>query len=362
MANYTVELGEIISHGFKPALNQYPIFNEEYRLLLNDKIINHFWFREIGTDAPDKFNFYLKRKMAEIMPLYNKLYESELIQFEWWNTENILTKEQKAETALDRKSAVKSSASTTGENTASEVIQNFDENLSANTTGENEYIKGETLNVSETGTSTNDDTSTQTNNLNENIEGNTTTNNTNTTNTTSISNEIRSDLPQASVSDTLTINADGSASFSVNGYATTSTKNNEKSNSSATGNETVTNEQSKTNTGTVHNDRLEKINTTFESDTTHGGKNSENLSTNTNTETNRTITGSSESNNKSITSSGEKNVESNVNELSGTLNTITTGNRNKSIQELLIEYRNSIINIDMLIIDELEVLFMEVYN
>ena len=56
-------------------LDKYPIYNEEYRNVLNDKIINHFYFREIGFETAAQFAWYMKRTMNEIMPKYNRLYE-----------------------------------------------------------------------------------------------------------------------------------------------------------------------------------------------------------------------------------------------------------------------------------------------
>lgn len=59
-------------------LNKYPIFDESYRTGLNDKIIDHFFFREIGFETAAQFAFYLKRTMNEIMPKYNALYTAQL--------------------------------------------------------------------------------------------------------------------------------------------------------------------------------------------------------------------------------------------------------------------------------------------
>ena len=59
-------------------LDKYPIYNEEYRTKLNDKIINHFYFREIGFETAAQFAWYMKRTMNEIMPKYNRLYEAML--------------------------------------------------------------------------------------------------------------------------------------------------------------------------------------------------------------------------------------------------------------------------------------------
>ena len=66
----------------KLGLDEYPIFDEAHRQVLNDKIIDHYYFREIGLETAALFRFYLRRKMNEIMPYYNKLYLSELFEFD----------------------------------------------------------------------------------------------------------------------------------------------------------------------------------------------------------------------------------------------------------------------------------------
>lgn len=60
----------------KIGLSNYPIFDETYRTQLNNKIIDHFYFREIGMETVGNFAWFLRRKMNEIMPYYNQLYES----------------------------------------------------------------------------------------------------------------------------------------------------------------------------------------------------------------------------------------------------------------------------------------------
>lgn len=81
MAKYTVELGRLIESGFDLGLNKYPIFDENYRRPLNNKILRHYWFREIGFETAELFKRYLNQTLAEIMPYYNQLYKSELIEF-----------------------------------------------------------------------------------------------------------------------------------------------------------------------------------------------------------------------------------------------------------------------------------------
>lgn len=62
-------------------LGDYPIFDESHRKVLNNKIVKHFYFQEIGFETQGRFLFELNNKMNEIMPYYNKLYKSELIDF-----------------------------------------------------------------------------------------------------------------------------------------------------------------------------------------------------------------------------------------------------------------------------------------
>lgn len=59
----------------------YPIFNEDYRSVLETKILRHFYTREIGLETVGLWKLKLSTKLNEIMPYYNKLYESELLEF-----------------------------------------------------------------------------------------------------------------------------------------------------------------------------------------------------------------------------------------------------------------------------------------
>lgn len=80
-AAYTVELGSLVMNGFDLGLTSYPIFDEAYRQQLNNKIVEHYWFREIGQETPQLFKMFLNRTMNEIMPYYNELYKTTLMDF-----------------------------------------------------------------------------------------------------------------------------------------------------------------------------------------------------------------------------------------------------------------------------------------
>ena len=59
----------------------YPIFDPAYKPVLETKIITHFYTREICEETVGLWKLRLMAKMNEIMPYYNKLYKSELLEF-----------------------------------------------------------------------------------------------------------------------------------------------------------------------------------------------------------------------------------------------------------------------------------------
>lgn len=77
MAKYTTTIKTLIDNNFHFALDSYPIFDENYRTVLNQKILDHYYIHEIGFETAELFNFFLKTKMNEIMPLYNVLYQEQ---------------------------------------------------------------------------------------------------------------------------------------------------------------------------------------------------------------------------------------------------------------------------------------------
>ena len=60
----------------------YPIFDESYRGVLENKILRHYYTREIGFETVGLWKHYLNMRLNEIMPYYNKMYNSELIEFD----------------------------------------------------------------------------------------------------------------------------------------------------------------------------------------------------------------------------------------------------------------------------------------
>lgn len=95
MATFTTTVKTLIDNEFDFGLKEYPIWKEEYRgeqdgnrwvSGLNRKILDHFYYYEIGQETPDMFKFMLNRKMNEIMPYFNKLYATETLAFDPFET------------------------------------------------------------------------------------------------------------------------------------------------------------------------------------------------------------------------------------------------------------------------------------
>ena len=76
MSRYTVTIRQLLQNNFDLGLKDYPIYQEEHREVLNNKILNHYLMSEIGQETPELFKIYLNNTMNEIMPNYNILYKA----------------------------------------------------------------------------------------------------------------------------------------------------------------------------------------------------------------------------------------------------------------------------------------------
>ena len=56
----------------------YPIFDRDYKPVLETKILKHFYTREIGAETVGLWKLWLEAAMTEIMPYYNTLYHDGL--------------------------------------------------------------------------------------------------------------------------------------------------------------------------------------------------------------------------------------------------------------------------------------------
>lgn len=59
----------------------FPIFDETYRSVLCQKILRHYYTREIGFETVGLWKLKLETKLNEIMPYYNELYKTTTYDF-----------------------------------------------------------------------------------------------------------------------------------------------------------------------------------------------------------------------------------------------------------------------------------------
>lgn len=89
----------------------YPIFDENYRHVLNTKILKHYYINEIGLETYALWKLRLNTKMNEIMPYYNQLYKSELYTFNPLYDIDI-TRQHKVDKSEDSTSSTKATSTT----------------------------------------------------------------------------------------------------------------------------------------------------------------------------------------------------------------------------------------------------------
>ena len=60
----------------------YPFFDEEYKKVFETNFIRHFYMREIGYETEGLFKMMLEDWLNINMPYFNRMFESELIEFD----------------------------------------------------------------------------------------------------------------------------------------------------------------------------------------------------------------------------------------------------------------------------------------
>lgn len=77
------KVSDVLDHSWDKVFDfDFPIFDEDYRSVLCKKILKHYYTREIAFETVGLWKLKLDAAMNEIMPYYNKLYESELLEFD----------------------------------------------------------------------------------------------------------------------------------------------------------------------------------------------------------------------------------------------------------------------------------------
>lgn len=277
----------------------FPIFDEAYRGVLCRKILKHYFTREICEETVGLWKLRLDTRMNEIMPYYNQLYKSELLEFNPLYDVDITRSGSKENTAKDNESVDSTRVGTGSSETDT------------------------------TGKTTNTNTSKETNESTSNGTNEGTNNTTNESSTTSESTDnkterdLYSDTPQGALTnvenETYLTNARkklGEGTKSDTGSSTGTT------------NVTVTGKDSNTTTG--------EVDVSASGETNQEG----------NSATNYT-------NNDTFNSSQVKNAES----TEDYLESVSGKQGGASYSKMLMEYRDTFLNIDMQVIDALSDLF-----
>ena len=280
-----------------------PFFDEEYRSVLCQKILKHYYFREICCETVGIWTLWMNTRLEEIMPYYNQLYESAKIKFNPMHDVDLTRKHERNVEGTSKEDGTRTQ-------TTKETKTQTTKETKTQTTKE-----------------TREDTSEGSRNLTGNRDTDTTDNGTRSTTNTSdeTKRDLYSDTPQG-----------GITGLENENYLTNARKITDNVN--GTGNE-QTNTTEKTGTNYTENE-------------------------NTNSSTNGTTNGSLDgTNNTSLdgTTNGSLDGTTSNTGISNTtedyLETIVGKQGAESFSSLLNKFRETFLNIDMMVIEEFSDLF-----
>ena len=131
------DVGEVIRKSAPLIFDKFPIFDEDYRLPLEEKILRHFYTREICYETVGLWLLHFNNKMNEIMPYYNQLYESEKLKFNPLEDVDVTTEHDRSN-SLEKEKQSDNTAHyhTTGDSADSRDIS---EETSGTTSNEQKY-------------------------------------------------------------------------------------------------------------------------------------------------------------------------------------------------------------------------------
>lgn len=321
MAFVTPQLRRVLDMGYDLGLKNYPIFSESHRQELNEKIVNHFRYREIGYETITQFIFALNRKMFEVMPFYNQLYESEELEISALTNYSYDEISKKTGNDLLEKTGTDTNKQT-GDSTRTDTGTQTNEQ-----SGTDKQTFEDVKNKTTYGSNENENTTT----TSDVKHGQTT-----TTDGTDTSKRVHSDTPQGMLS----ANFPESANYASDADVT-------KNTSGSTVSQDGTDSTSGTVKGTKGKSGSDESVQSGDIVTTHG----------TQGKLTNDLTSKNEFNTDNTTTYGSNAKQNYDNQLS----TNKQGYQGISPSELLQKYRETFLNIDMLVISELEELFISIF-
>lgn len=309
----------------------FPIFDETYRNVLESKILKHYYTREIGLESVGLWKLKMDTKLNEIMPYYNQLYKSELLDFNPFYDVD-LTRDH----TLNRSEQSEQTGNETADATKNGTI-NTTTTRTADTkeTGNKDGTQRENIDVSENQeTEQNSKSDTDIKNTTGNTSESTATNN-------KTHYDKYSDTPQGSLQN-----------VQNDTYLTNARMVND--NDTQTGKTTVSGED--TSTGSTTADTTTSVDATTE--TTRTGSTTEKTNATQNIKTNETQnTANADTEKRNVKQTANKEITS----LDDYIEHVRGKNGGVSYSALLNEFRTTFLNIDMQIIKDLNELFMNLW-
>lgn len=334
------------------------IFDESYRQTLCTKILKHFYTREIGEETYGLWKLRLDTRLNEIMPYYNQLYESETLKINPLYTFNYQKthKDSGGDVRTIAETGTNSESVETSNNGTRATKEDGTQNTISASDGSNKRIS----NVTNSGRSTSADSG------NDVISGDVSTGNTTQGKIETVvsgnvtSNKIEnlkdrfSDTPQGGLdgieNNTYLTNA------RLNDNTVNQTDTNKGSEQSVN-NEVVTG-QSNSNQKTEYGKSNESTNTNEENGTITDTVNSSGTNDITISKTGSVT--DAFTNNSSRSGESGKNVNDSITTTREYIESVM-GSNGTSDSKLLMEYRDTFLNIDMMVINELNDLFMNIW-
>ena len=104
---------DIISKAWnKIFTNKAPFFDEEYRSVLCQKILKHYYLREICCETVGMWVLWMNTRLEEIMPYYNQLYESAKIEFNPMHDVNVTRTHKRNTTGTNKEDGTRTDNTT----------------------------------------------------------------------------------------------------------------------------------------------------------------------------------------------------------------------------------------------------------
>lgn len=92
----SADVDSIIANSWnKIFTSKAPFFDEEYRSILCQKILKHYYLREICCETVGIWTLWMNTRLEEIMPYYNQLYKSAKIEFNPMHNVDLTSKHER---------------------------------------------------------------------------------------------------------------------------------------------------------------------------------------------------------------------------------------------------------------------------